>query len=308
MSKLNLASSKNFLWLPRSSLFKNHYQDLQNSHRHFFRHLSTSSNPHQLNSCDNHDSDKSSLSTNKRNLALISITTLSIGYSLGTIYPPDITTQIIANTFFRPLPPSLNNLNPSDSLDHTQAIENSLQNLKLVKELKNKPQIWKSSRPFTKLDPQKLTHNLTGGTLRGPGKFAIPPQAFINHQETEAIIIVHLGRSLCGHDGIIHGGLLATICDEGLARLAFCHLPSKVGVTASLKLQYRKPAVADQFVVLKAWIPANDPEKLPQGRKVWVHGRIETLHGDHLVDTEALFVEPKVAKFLDNSKIKDILS
>lgn len=32
------------------------------------------------------------------------------------------------------------------------------------------------------------------------------------------LAVVHLGRALCGHDGIIHGGLLATVFDETLAR------------------------------------------------------------------------------------------
>jgi acyl-coenzyme A thioesterase PaaI-like protein len=32
------------------------------------------------------------------------------------------------------------------------------------------------------------------------------------------VIIVHVGRGLCGHDGIVHGGLLATLLDEGLGR------------------------------------------------------------------------------------------
>jgi acyl-coenzyme A thioesterase PaaI-like protein len=32
------------------------------------------------------------------------------------------------------------------------------------------------------------------------------------------VAIVHMGRALCGHDGIIHGGLIATVFDETLAR------------------------------------------------------------------------------------------
>ena len=30
--------------------------------------------------------------------------------------------------------------------------------------------------------------------------------------------IIHLGRALCGHDGVIHGGLISTVFDESLAR------------------------------------------------------------------------------------------
>ena len=36
--------------------------------------------------------------------------------------------------------------------------------------------------------------------------------------EKEAVVLIHVGRGLCGHDGIIHGGLLATLLDETLAR------------------------------------------------------------------------------------------
>lgn len=48
--------------------------------------------------------------------------------------------------------------------------------------------------------------------------FALPPLAFVKNNEHAAIIVIHVGRSLCGHDGIIHGGLLATVLDESLGR------------------------------------------------------------------------------------------
>ena len=47
---------------------------------------------------------------------------------------------------------------------------------------------------------------------------AVPPLAFVKNDESEAVLILHLGRSLCGHDGIIHGGMIATIFDEALGR------------------------------------------------------------------------------------------
>jgi acyl-coenzyme A thioesterase PaaI-like protein len=34
---------------------------------------------------------------------------------------------------------------------------------------------------------------------------------------------------MCGHDGIVHGGLLATVCDEGLAVLVSATAPSHGG-------------------------------------------------------------------------------
>lgn len=61
-------------------------------------------------------------------------------------------------------------------------------------------------------------HSLTSSVLRGPSLLAIPPIAFVKADESQAVLILHLGRSLCGHDGIVHGGLVATVFDEALGR------------------------------------------------------------------------------------------
>ena len=45
----------------------------------------------------------------------------------------------------------------------------------------------------------------------------VPPVMFYNKTYTEATCVLHLGTNVCGHDGIVHGGLAATILDEGLA-------------------------------------------------------------------------------------------
>lgn len=84
---------------------------------------------------------------------------------------------------------------------------------------------------------------------------------------------------------------MATLLDEGLARCAFSSLPNKIGVTASLKVDYKRPVMAEQYVVLRAVT-----EKV-EGRKCWVKGWIETLvdEGEPVVmcQAEGLFVEPR---------------
>jgi acyl-coenzyme A thioesterase PaaI-like protein len=55
-------------------------------------------------------------------------------------------------------------------------------------------------------------------TLRAPNLIAIPPLAFARTDESEAMLIYHLGKSLCGHEGIVHGGIVGTILDDSLAR------------------------------------------------------------------------------------------
>lgn len=156
---------------------------------------------------------------------------------------------------------------------------------------------WSESRPHMKIPPAMRPHNLTGGTLLGENKIEVPPLTF-SEKEAELpkmVQLSYLGMGLCGHPGIVHGGLLATMLDEGLARCCFHALPNKVGVTASLKVDYRVPCPGNSYVVLKA-----ETIKV-EGRKAWVKGWIELLgeedgKGTKLVEAEALFIEPKGAK------------
>lgn len=153
-----------------------------------------------------------------------------------------------------------------------------------------------ASRPHLKIPEQLKAQNLTGGTLLGPDKIAVPPLQFSTADGSTFVSIQYLGSGLCGHPGIVHGGLLATLLDEGLARCCFPALPNKVAVTASLKVDYKAPCMAGQVVVLKAETTKVD------GRKAWVKGTLETLVDESkgekpivLTEGEALFIEPRQA-------------
>jgi acyl-coenzyme A thioesterase PaaI-like protein len=150
------------------------------------------------------------------------------------------------------------------------------------------------SRPHMKIPEELRGRNLTAGTLAGPDKIAVPPFTFSEKGGKSFVSIFYLGAAVCGHPGIVHGGLLATLLDEGMARCCFPALPNGIGVTANLNIDYRRPAPAESFAVLKA-----ETVKV-EGRKAWVEGRIETLpeNGESpvvLVEAKALFVEPKHA-------------
>jgi acyl-coenzyme A thioesterase PaaI-like protein len=177
-----------------------------------------------------------------------------------------------------------------------EEINNRIVSNPLSESLRANPQ-WTESRPHMKIPENMRSHNLTAGTLQGQDKIASPPLTFANTKaELPSIVqITHLGQQLCGHPTIIHGGLLATLLDEGLARACFPALPNKVGVTASLNITYKKPCPANSYVVLRAETTKVD------GRKAWVKGWIELLgdgveEGEHLVEAEALFIEPRGAK------------
>ena len=149
-------------------------------------------------------------------------------------------------------------------------------------------------RPNLKIPEAARSHNLTGGTLSGPGKIWVPPLAFLERSGKSSTTIYYLGQDICGFPGVIHGGLLATILDEGMARTCFPALPNKVGMTANLTLNYRAPLPADTYVCLRATTTK------VEGRKAWVEGRIESLVSEGEVPTvyveaSALFIEPRQA-------------
>lgn len=141
-----------------------------------------------------------------------------------------------------------------------------------------------------------------------PKKYAIRPLLFHDAENEHAIAVIHIGTSLCGHDGIVHGGLLATICDEMLARVVsdldfvrdtvpLCPtsntqtipaFESKTGFTANLNINYRKYVPAGGFIVAKAERVRVDGRKCT-GKAALLSADEATTH----VDATGLFVTPK---------------
>jgi adenylylsulfate kinase len=203
-----------------------------------------------------------------------------------------------------PAIPALNNLvtpptdaqtlvqfTPSD--DVTAEIEECLTQHPIAQELRRNP-AFVESRPHLKIPEEARSHNLTGGTLSGPGRIWVPPLSFAEKGGKSITILYYLGGDMCGHPGIVHGGCLATILDEGLARCCFAALPNKVGMTANLNIDYRAPVPANSFVVLRATTTK------VEGRKAWVDGRLESASLNQekatvFCEAKGLFIEPKQA-------------
>ncbi|TLD33915.1 hypothetical protein PspLS_00439 [Pyricularia sp. CBS 133598] len=174
-----------------------------------------------------------------------------------------------------------------------QAMEDYINKHPMVQELRANPDMTES-RPHLKIPADWRSHSLTAGTLMGPGLVGVPPFDWTETDGKSYVKIAHLGENLAGHPGIVHGGFLATMLDEGLARCCFPALPHKIGLTANLNIDYRAPCKVNQYVVLRA-----NTIKV-EGRKAWVEGRIETMAepGETplvLAEAKALFVSPKGA-------------
>lgn len=189
--------------------------------------------------------------------------------------------------------------------DLSQQINEHIKNHALAQTLRSQAD-FVESRPHLKIPDTLRDRNLTAGTLAGPDRIVVPPYVWSEKSGKELVSISYLGGALSGHPGIVHGGLLATMLDEGLARCCFPALPNRIGVTANLNIDYRKPVMADNYIVLRATTVK------VEGRKAWVEGRLETLpEGDEepvvLVEAKALFIEPKFASVCSLSLSLSIL-
>lgn len=175
--------------------------------------------------------------------------------------------------------------------EFAQEVDDYIKNHPVANELRSKSD-FHESRPHLKIPASAKPHNLTSGTLMGPGRVTVPPYAFSEKGGKSLVTISYLGADLCGHAGIVHGGLLATILDESLARCCFAALPNKIGMTANLNINYRAPVPAESYIVLRATTTK------VEGRKAWVEGRLESLveEGETPVvyaEASALFIEPR---------------
>ncbi|KAH7326709.1 HotDog domain-containing protein [Stachybotrys elegans] len=166
----------------------------------------------------------------------------------------------------------------------------------LVAELRARSDLTES-RPHMKMPASYRQRSLTGGALLGPNRLVVPPYLWLEAGGRSLVAVTYVGDDLCGHPGIVHGGFLATMLDEGLAHCCFGALPHNIAVTANLSIDYRKPTPAGSFLVLRA-----QTVKV-EGRKAWVKGHIELLAkpGEKptiLAEANGLFVSPKYAAML----------
>lgn len=165
---------------------------------------------------------------------------------------------------------------------HSRTLEAALQSLPFLTAHRARADAneWYETRPYAALAPALRVQTFTAGTLRGAGKLAISALVRARRDESESLILVHLGRDLCGHAGIVHGGMVAALLDEGLARAGVLNTPEKVGFTASMTVEYRAPTRADQFVAIRTRVARTE------GRKVWIEGVMEDLTGKTLAEAK----------------------
>lgn len=160
----------------------------------------------------------------------------------------------------------------------------------LVQDLRADPE-WEESDVYGNYSEMDKRGRLTSGPLRGSRGLGLQ-KVFYNAREQASVSSVFLGEGLEGWPTVVHGGVLATVLDENLGRVAIRSFPERTGVTANLNITYRKPVYSGNFYTFHSRL---DRERSTD-RKAFVVGEVKDSAGKLCVQAEGLFVVPKKYK------------
>ena len=82
-----------------------------------------------------------------------------------------------------------------------------------------------------------------------------------------------LDATLAGYDGLVHGGIVATLLDEAMG-WALLELAKRFGVTRSLNVQYRRPVAVGRALEISAHI-VDGTENGP----LWIEASVKDSRG-----------------------------
>lgn len=91
-----------------------------------------------------------------------------------------------------------------------------------------------------------------------------------------------LGAEYQGGQGFVHGGIIATLLDEAMAKVN--RFGQDYAVTAEMTVEYRKPVPVDEDIVVEGWEVKRD------GRSLFREGEIRDVSGALLARGRGRFV------------------
>lgn len=110
----------------------------------------------------------------------------------------------------------------------------------------------------------------------------------IGNESPEIIVSdIHLGNNLDGHEGVVHGGILAMLFDDSMG-MAFGVMGIDMAYTANLNVDYRVPVLANSRVLIRVRLSKHE------GRKLYFSAQMTSLDGSILyAESTTLYIIPK---------------
>jgi acyl-coenzyme A thioesterase PaaI-like protein len=94
---------------------------------------------------------------------------------------------------------------------------------------------------------------------------------------------------LCGFDGLVHGGIIATLLDEAAAWAVIAHL-GRLGLTREMTTRYLKPVPTNTEILLKGTFTSHD------GHNAVVRSAIHSADGTLLAESESRWAFAKLSR------------
>ncbi|KAK2032887.1 hypothetical protein LX32DRAFT_507637, partial [Colletotrichum zoysiae] len=161
------------------------------------------------------------------------------------------------------------------------------------------PTDWEHWEPYSDFPPEALARHLCGGALNNPNGLGIVHLVFRHRLTGELLLAVMFGHGTSGWPSVVHGGMLSTVMDEAMGRLAALAFPANTAVTAKLLVDFKVPVSPGVLYVVRVAkaLPEFQRERPDEedksDRKMWVVGRMEDPDGATVVEARGLFVVPK---------------
>ncbi|CBF78210.1 ubiquitin-specific protease UBP6 [Aspergillus nidulans FGSC A4] len=180
-------------------------------------------------------------------------------------------------------------LTPGSPMDEslTNWYNDAVDKLPLMKELRENPD-YVETKVYGNFSKEDKAQRLTSGPLSGASRLAFQ-RVFWNHKDKTAYNFVYIGHGMEGWPFVVHGGALATVLDEHLARVAIQHFPERTAVTANLDINYLRAATSNGIYVFSAKLD----EERSTDRKAYVIGSVRDKDGNVCTVAKGLFVVPR---------------
>jgi uncharacterized protein (TIGR00369 family) len=103
---------------------------------------------------------------------------------------------------------------------------------------------------------------------------------------------------LCGFDGLVHGGIVATLLDEIGAWTIISHL-GRFGITREISIRYLKPVLTKTEIIVEGEIISHDE------RDAVLHATIHSADGTLLAEGESKWIFPKLSTIASITEIDE---
>jgi uncharacterized protein (TIGR00369 family) len=103
---------------------------------------------------------------------------------------------------------------------------------------------------------------------------------------------------LCGFDGLVHGGIIATLLDEAAAWAVIAHL-GRLGLTREMTTRYIRPVPTNTEILLEGSIKSHDPHNAV------VRTTIHATDGTLLAESESIWAFAKLSRIASVAGVEE---